>query len=170
MFAAILGNKFLSNKEGEYIAKVSYQKGPVQYICECEKGDPERKNSFGDSFTSVDGNPFFKGVKLFHSTKEAVDYCSQVFAIQEGPAPYRLTIDKRPKEIYTIRVSRGSGWELLAGARGGKAVLTTDAFRCVVYLRKAEAQKKVDKLNAKRWKGVFKPFEVIALTPEDLKD
>ena len=164
MFLAKITNKTFSEKRGEYIVKISYKKGPAHYLCECQ----DAYDNMATSFTSISGKPLHKDVKIFASTAIALRYIARAFKITSNVAPYRLTIIKRPKQLYTIRVSRGYGWEYFQNVGSTTCYMSTIIEEAKFFFSKSEAEKKVASLNARNFK-TYCPFEVITITAEDLK-
>lgn len=106
MFAAIIKNKNpLSEKQGEYVVKVAYNKGKAAYVCECEP--PHDK--WGGSVSTIQENPLDKNVRVFHSIKEAYEYCLICFDFSNKfYVPYSVNIIKRPEVVYGVDFAYGN--------------------------------------------------------------
>ncbi|MDE6410612.1 MAG: hypothetical protein K2K81_10290 [Muribaculaceae bacterium] len=160
MFAAKLTNKTVSDKQGEYIVKVSYKHEPAQYLCGCEGP----KGNRSASFTSIPGNLFYKEVKIFPSTKAAKDYLSIAFQISDNPSAHRLTIMKRPKQVYIIKY----GASYLIHKNPHSVTMNREMQYAKLFFNQKEAERVAESLNRRNYTSFFS-FEVIMVTEENLK-
>lgn len=166
MFSANVTNKYpLSQKRGEYIVKISYRKGKAAYLCGCKK---ENSPYYSESYESLEGNLFRKEVKVFSSVAEAIEYCKTSFDIRNNAQmPYRLTVVKRPKELYAIRCSRGFGWEYVVEKKSKNIVVTTHIDYAKLYSNRNTAETVAKKWNTRNF-AVTNEFEVVPVTEKEL--